>query len=205
MRIHPAPQGSGEWLRARAGVITASELDNFITPTGKPATQRRGYLCRLAGEHLLGTCEELYESLAMKRGSELEDEARAAYALMTGETVTEAGLCIIDQGALDGRVAASPDGLCGEDGGLELKCPAVATHVGYIMDGTCPAKYHHQVQGCLFVTGRAWWDFMSYYPGLPPFIVRCWPDPTYQAALAALLPGAVEELDGIIARLEALK
>jgi hypothetical protein len=98
-------------------------------------------------------------------------------------------------------VACSPDGLCGNDGGLELKCPGIAKHVEYLIGGGCPDEYFHQVQGCLYVTGRAWWDFMSYYPGLPLFLVRCLPDPDYHAALAEALTGAVAELDTIIARL----
>jgi len=138
----------------------------------------------------------------MERGTEMEGEAREAYELTQDVTVQPAGLCYRDASR---RVGASPDGLVydGQElvGGLELKCPKAGTHVGYIVADEVPGDYRHQVQGCLYVTGAEWWDFMSYYPGLPLFVKRAYPDPAYFAALDAALPVVLEELDAIMAKI----
>jgi hypothetical protein len=193
---HHAPQGTVEWARARAGVITASCFDRMLTPAKLEISKSmRPYLCQLAGEAVLGAPAETYQSAAMDRGQELEGEAREYYALVRGEEVEEAGLCYLDEAR---RVGCSPDGLVGEDGGLELKCPGVPKHIEYLLTGCCPPEYVHQVQGCLYVTGRPWWDFMSYYPGLPSLLVRVLPDPRWADALASVLPQAVAHLDEMI-------
>ena len=102
----------------------------------------------------------------------------------------------------DGRVGCSPDGLVGEDGGLELKCPSPAKHVSYLLDEQeLVDEYTHQVQGCLYVTGRAWWDLMSYYPGMEPVIVRVEPNAEYQKALGNALATFLADLDAAKAKL----
>jgi len=201
--IHDAPQRTDEWHRARAGVLTASCLDKVLTPAKlELAKGRVTYLYQVAAEAVLGYCEELGSSIWMERGTEMEGEAREAYELTQDVTVQPAGLCYRDASR---RVGASPDGLVydGQElvGGLELKCPKAGTHVGYIVADEVPGDYRHQVQGCLYVTGAAWWDFMSYYPGLPLFVKRAYPDPAYFAALDAALPVVLEELDAIMAKI----
>ena len=109
---------------------------------------------------------------AMKWGVETEAEARNWYSMETGIDVLEVGACETD----DGRFICSPDGLCGEDGGCEIKCPSAATQVKYLLAGTLPDEYRVQVHGSLVVTSREWWDFLSYAPGLPPFVLRVHPD-----------------------------
>ena len=121
----------------------------------------------MAGEKIIGTKEESYQNEAMKRGVELEPEARLCYELMTGNTVKQVGLCMSDFG-----YACSPDGLVGEDGGIEIKCPTLATHTCYLFHNELPSEYFQQVQGNLLVTGRKWWDFVSYYPNMKTLIVR---------------------------------
>ncbi len=198
---HHAPQGTVAWMQARAGVITASCFDKLLTPAKlEPSKSMRPYLCQLAGETVLGGPMESYQSAAMERGKEFEEEARDYYSLVRGEEVEEAGLCYLDEAR---RVGCSPDGLVGTDGGLELKCPGIPKHVEYLLAGVCPPEYWHQVQGCLYVTGRKWWDFMSYFPGLPPLLVRVEPDERYHAALAAVLPGAIAQLDEMIEQVRA--
>lgn len=199
---HNSPQGTQEWARARAGCITASNFNLLLTPAKLEVSKSmRPYLCQLAGETVLGAPAETYQSAAMDRGQELEAEARDYYELTQGGQVEEAGLIYMD--ADSRRVACSPDGIIGTEGGLELKCPGVPKHIEYLLSGICPPEYVHQVQGCLYVTGRAWWDFMSYYPGLPPLVVRCLPDDRWFAALESVLPIAVEMLDEMIAKVRA--
>src|SRR5262249_4377321 len=101
-----------------------------------------------------------------------EPEARRYYEFETGSDVREVGFCMSDCG----RFGCSPDGLVGDDGGLELKHPKAATQIKYLDAGVVPPKYLPQVHFSLFVTRREWWDFMSYYPGLRPLLVRTVPD-----------------------------
>ncbi len=108
----------------------------------------------------------------MQYGVDTEPEARRWYALERDTDVKQVGFCLSD----DLRFGCSPDGLVGEDGGLELKCPLLKTHAEYLDDGGLPLEYVPQVHGSLIVTGRKWWDFMSYAPGLKPLLIRVFPD-----------------------------
>ena len=195
MKTLKAEQGSAQWLADRAGRPTASQFGRIITPkTGKLSTQAHGYMCQLVGERLLGQAEEIPTTYAMERGTELEPEAREAFQLITGHTVTEVGLCLTD----DERIGASPDGLIYSDkleAGLELKCPGMRKHMEYLIGDKCPDEYIMQVQGCLFVTGAPKWYFMSYFPGLPPLIIEVLPDAKVQAALADNLPAFCDQID----------
>jgi hypothetical protein len=195
MKTLKAEQGSAQWLADRAGRPTASQFGRVITPkTGKLSTQAHGYMCQLVGERLLGQAEEIPTTYAMERGTELEPEAREAFQLVTGYTVTEVGLCLTD----DERIGASPDGLIYSDkleAGLELKCPGMRKHMEYLIGDKCPDEYIMQVQGCLFVTGAPRWYFMSYFPGLPPLIIEVLPDAKVQAALADNLPVFCDQID----------
>ena len=159
-------QGSEEWFKARAGIPTASNFDKIITMKGEPSKQRTKYMYQLAGESILGTKEETYQNAAMQRGIELEDEARLLYEISQGVKVEEVGFC------LDVQYGASPDGMVEDDGLVEIKCPSLAVHVEYVVKNELPSTYYQQVMGQLLVTGRKWCDFVSYYPGMKPFIKR---------------------------------
>jgi predicted phage-related endonuclease len=104
----------------------------------------------------------------MARGVELEPEARELFEFNTGIEVTQVGICRHDSGLF----SCSPDGLIGDFSGLEIKCPSMAVHVEYLLGGKVPADYYQQVHGSMLVTGRKEWFFMSYYPGLKPFIFK---------------------------------
>lgn len=173
-------QGSPEWFAARAGVPSASCFDKIVTSKGKPSKQRTAYLHQLAGEAILGEKEEGYTSPAMERGVELESEARTLYEFVNGTKVDEVALCYADERKL---WSCSPDGLVGETGGLEIKCPKIHTHVEYLIGNKLPTKYFQQVQGSLSITGREYWDFVSYFPGLPPLVVRVEPDKDFHSLL----------------------
>lgn len=167
MKLFDCIQRSPEWLKARIGIPTASSFDQIITTKGEPSKQRQKYLYRLAGERIIGITEENYQNTAMVRGCELEEEARQLYEIVTDNIVTPIGFCLMEEG-----YGASPDGLIGEDGILEIKCPNLATHVSYLINYELPIEYFQQVQGGLMVTNRQWCDFESHYPGMKPFIFR---------------------------------
>ena len=193
-------QGESEWLAIRAGRPTASSFDKIITTKGEPSTSAKKYLYQLAGERLTGMPMEGYQGAAMLRGKELEAEAREAYSFLTDNDVLEVGFCFRDERRLYG---CSPDGLISVDGGLEIKCPTLPVAVEYLDGGKLPTAYVQQVQGNMFITGRTWWDFLSYFPGLPPLLVRVKRDKKFIQALEAELESFCEKLDGLTTKLTA--
>lgn len=197
MKVIDCVQGSPEWHQARAGLPTSSRFDMLITTACQPSKQRQKYLYKLAGEKISKLPEDTYQSEAMKRGVELEAEARRVYETMTGNTVTEVGLCLSDCE----RYGASPDGTIGDEGLLEIKCPMISTHVRYLLEGQLPTEYYQQTQGQLLVTRRRWVDFMSYSPGIKPLIIRVTADSRFQEALVSELRLFCRELESVIQRI----
>lgn len=196
------PQGSAAWFEARSGIPTASEFDKLLTPkTLKLSAQAIPYRNRLLAEWMTGLLFEQETTVWMSHGISSEEKAVEYYSLTTGRTVSECGLCLTD----DRKVGASPDRFVGEDGLLEVKSPMAPTHVGYVLAGVVPVEYWLQVQGQLFVTQRKWLDFLSYYPGLPPLLVRVEPEQTYQDALAEVLYQFCIDLDYCKMKLEELR
>lgn len=158
-------QGSPEWFAARLGKVTASKVaDVMATTKSGPAASRQNYMMELLCQRLTGRIEEGFTNAAMQRGSELEPVARSAYEARNGLFVTEVGL--IDHPTLEG-FAASPDGLVGDDGLIEIKCPNTATHVAFLRTGKPDGKYVWQMQAQMACTGRAWCDFVSFDDRLP--------------------------------------
>jgi hypothetical protein len=198
MKILEMEQRSAEWYKVRCGIPTASSFDKIITTQGKPSTQRKKYLYQLAGERLGGVVDETYQSFAMQQGVLKEGEAKLLYLMTSGEKVKEVGFCLSDCG----RYGASPDGLIGENGAYEVKCPLIQTHVGYLIENDVPTDYYTQVQGQLLVTGREWSDFMSYFPGLRPLIIRETPDKAFQEALKRELESFCSELEELVVKLK---
>ena len=181
-------QGSEEWLAARLGKPSASCFSRLITATGKPSSSADGYINELIAERLTGHSKPFFTTPWMERGSELEPEAREAYAFISGNDTLEVGF-IVDPTFSYG---CSPDALIGSEGGLELKCPAPDTHVGYMRDNQAGVKkYWQQIQGCMWVTGRQWWDFFAYHPEMPHVLVRVERDEKYIAKLAEEVTKAV--------------
>ena len=185
MRVLDVEQGSREWIEARLGIPTASAFKRIVTSTGKLSAQRERYQAELLAEWVYGEpAEDLTDNPNIARGKALEPEARRYYSFHAGVDATTVGFCVRD----DGIAGASPDGLVNPEGLLELKCPREDTHLLYLARGVLPIDYKVQVQGQLWVTGRAWADFMSYCPDLPPFLIRLEPDPKFQAALDDHMP-----------------
>lgn len=195
MKIIDCVQNTPEWFAARCGIPSASNFDKILTADGKPSKQRTKYLYQLAGETITGIAEETYQNAVMQRGIEMENEARELYQLLTGQEVKVVGFC------LEEGYGASPDGLVAKNGLLEIKCPIISTHVGYLLDGSLPSDYFQQTQGQLLVTGREWVDFMSYYPGLKPLIIRVVKDEKFLKALAAELSVFCTELKTLVEKI----
>lgn len=183
-------QGSPEWITARIGIPTASQFSKILTPkTMKLSASADGYLCELVAEWMLGASLDDYRSDWMDRGIEMEESAVRYYELQRECDVEEVGLLLRD----DGKVGCSPDRLVGDDGGLEIKCPSPAVHVANLLD--MPSKHMTQVQGALWITGRQWWDLLSYHPELPPALVRIPRNEGYIAALEMAVDQFIEKLE----------
>jgi putative phage-type endonuclease len=193
MIIHNCVQGTIEWQEVRLGVPSASCFDCIVTMKGEPSKQAEKYMFKLAGEKVAGKPEDTYSNDAMKRGVELEDQARQMYQIMQDCIVDQVGFCVSEEGW-----GCSPDGLVGDDGMIEIKCPSISTHVKYLLDNKLPSDYYQQTQGQLFVTGRKWNDFVSFYPGIKPLIVRVYPDVEFHQKLKAELVQFVAKLNQTI-------
>jgi putative phage-type endonuclease len=175
VRVVDCEQNSADWVWARTGRITASRICDMMATLkrGGEAASRRDYRAQLVAERLTGRAEEHYVSKEMQFGAEQEPFARTAYEIKTETIVDQVGF--IFHPRLD-FTGASPDGLIGQDGGLELKCPKTTTHLAYIMAGTVPKEYQDQMLWNMACAEREWWDFVSYDSRLPEklriFIVR---------------------------------
>lgn len=158
-------QGSDEWKAARLGKVTASRVADVIarTKTGFGAS-RANYMAELIAERLTGTPNESYVNATMQWGTDHEPAARAAYEWYADVTVEQVAIVEHPRVAMS---AASPDGLVGTDGLLEIKCPNTSTHIETLLGGKVPEKYITQMQWQMACTGRKWCDFVSFDPRLP--------------------------------------
>jgi hypothetical protein len=192
-------QGSDEWIRARCGIPTASEFSTVLAKgkSGAESLTRRTYLHKLAGEIITGRPAESYSNAHMDRGHEMEPEARRLYEFTFDAEVTQVGFIRC------GRVGCSPDGLIGADGGLELKSKLPHLMVATILRGDLPPEHKAQVQGCLWVSNREWWDFAAYWPGFPLFRVRAYRDQAFIDELEKEVDRFNDELDAIVERVRA--
>lgn len=159
-------QGSPEWHQERLGKATASKIADIMTRTKTGyGAGRANYAAQLVAERLSGTPTEGFMNDAMRWGVEKEAEARELYEFTTGRFVDQVGFVDHPTIPLSG---ASPDGLVGADGLLEIKCPQTATHLETLIGQKIPAKYETQMLWQMACTGRAWCDFASYDPRMPP-------------------------------------
>ena len=199
---HEVEQGSAVWFTLRAGIPTASEFNRILTPKKLELSKSaEPYMHRLLAEWMTGQVFETETTLWMSQGVTMEEKAVQYYELTQGVEVQECGFCTTD----DGMIGASPDRFVGENGLLEVKCPMAPTHVGYLLNAELPEEYVLQVQGQLFVTQRQWCDFLSYYSGLPPLLLRVLPDYRYQEALERTLGEFVSKLQHYRAVLEEMR
>lgn len=203
-----AAQESQDWMAARAGAFTASRAEKLMarTKTG-PSASRGALLAMLAVERLTGQCVATYQSAAMARGIELEAEARDAYSFARGVAVDECGF--VPHPEVE-RCGCSPDGLIGDDGLLEVKCPDnMEKHLEALRSGAHAKEYRWQLQHQLFVTGRQWVDAVSYDPrypdGLQLAITRVERNESAIAELAEGIKAADTEVEAMVAELNNIK
>lgn len=180
IEIIDCEQNTPEWFAARAGIPTASKFATVMAvgKQGGKSVGRVEYLNKLAGEILTGEPMASYRNEDMERGQEQEGEARDLYAFMNSVEPVRVGFI------RNGNKGCSPDSLIGNDGGLEIKSALPHIQIERILRGTLPPEHKAQVQGSLWVCEREWWDFCSYCPKLPPFIVRVHREEDYIKKLA---------------------
>jgi hypothetical protein len=200
-QIFDCEQGSPEWFAARMGIPTASEFDT-VQAKGKGGGEsktRRTYMLKLAGEILTGEPMYSYSNDHMERGKEMEDEARNAYAFMTDLEPQRIGFL------RRGDAGASPDSIVGSNGLLEIKTKLAHLQLDVILGGELPSEHKAQVQGQLWVSGREWCDFVSYWPGLPLFVKRVHRDEEYIKTLASAVDQFNSELADLVAKVKQYK
>jgi putative phage-type endonuclease len=200
-------QGSPEWFAQRLGKVTASRVADVIakTKTGY-STSRENYMAQLVCERMTGVVAESYTNSAMQWGTETEPLARAAYEAHTDVLVDE--VAMIQHPTIE-AAGASPDGLVGDDGQLEIKCPNTATHIDTLLSQTVPGKYVTQMQWQMACTGRQWCDFVSYDcrmpEGLQLFVKRVYRDDDFIKTLEIEVTKFLAELDEKIVKLKKLQ
>lgn len=198
-----AQQGTEEWKAARVGKATASRFDDVMAKikTGE-AKGRIKYRIQLVAERLTGNPVEGYQNAAMQWGIATEPQARMAYEAARGVVVDEVGL--LDHSKIK-MCGASPDGLVGDDGMVEIKCPESTTHLIWLEGGDVPSEHVAQIQGQMAVTGRRWVDFVSFDPrfpeGLQLFIVRVPRDEAYIKDLESEVRQFLAGVDAMVERL----
>lgn len=197
-----AEQGSPEWLAERAGKVTASALSNVMM--AKSAAGFQNYMAQLICERLTGKPVKTFKSAAMEYGTETEAQARAFYELESGNEVLECGF--VPHPDLVGS-GASPDGLVGRDGLVEIKVPQPAKHIKNLMGGTIDKAYALQMQWQMECTGREWCDFVSFNPTFPDHlkihIQRVVRDAEMIEEIKAAVTTFLAEVDSKIRALEA--
>jgi hypothetical protein len=200
MKVIDCKQGSTEWSLARLGVVTASEVDSLVTPLWKTRTGEgvETYRYLKLAEKLVGYMPPDVGTFAMAQGNVVETIARPWYAFEYNVNVETPGFCVSD----DGRIGCSPDGLVGEDCGLEIKSPQPPQHLKYLVGEVVPPQYLAQVHFSMLVTNRPKWVFVSYSRHFPPLVVNVERDPKIDAALQSALAEFFEKFDAIYAKLK---
>ena len=194
-------QRTDEWFKARLGKVTASKIHDIMikTKVGE-STYKTKYRLQLVTERLTGKVVPVFMNDAMKHGVEYEDEAKLEYAnrkkLLVGTDLTDVGM--IDHPSID-WCGASPDGMVGDEGLIEIKCPQPITHTTTIETGEIHKRYIHQMQWQMSCTGRQWCDFVSYHPDFPDdlklFVKRVPRDNELIARLEEAVSTFVQEVD----------
>lgn len=192
LQMFDCEQGSREWFECRRGIPTASRFADILAK-GQGITRRK-YLYTIAGEALSGECAESYTNAHMERGHVMEAEARNLYAF---DRDVDPVLCGFMR---RGRAGCSPDSLVGTAGMLEIKSKLPHLQIEVLERGTLPPEHKAQVQGQLWVSGRDWCDFVSYWPKLPLFVTRVERDEQYIETLAQAVADFVGEMDALVAK-----
>lgn len=197
-------QGSPEWKAERIGKVTASRLADVTARTKSGwGASRANYMAQLIAERLTGEMQESFTNAAMAWGTEKEPDARAAYEFYRDVTVGLVGFVAHPKIAMSG---ASPDGVVGDIGLVEFKCPNTATHIDTLLVGGIDDKYQKQMQWQMACTGRAWCDWVSFDPRMPEnmrlHIERVKRDDVLIASLERAVVEFLAEVEGRVADLQ---
>jgi len=195
VNIIQCQQGTNSWFEAKLGKVSASNFSKVLNK----GTSRGLYMRKLAAEKLTGITQTSYTNENMETGLELEGFAREYYGLANSCKIEQVGFI-----QMNDWVGASPDGLIGKDGLLEIKCPIPSTHIENIIRAKMPTCYIPQVQGQLLVTGRKWCDFISYSPQItsrPFYSIRINRDDKYIKILKVAIEQFVAELKDLIKKI----
>jgi putative phage-type endonuclease len=197
-------QRTDEWYEARLGKVTASRVADVMAKTKSGySASRANYMAQLICERLTGTKGESFQNAAMAWGTEQEPAARGAYEARTGLLVQETGF--VPHPTIPGA-GASPDGLVGDDGLVEIKCPNTATHIETLLGGSTALKYRDQMMMQMACTGRQWCDFVSFDPRMPAnmqlFVVRVLRDDKAIAEMEDEIRKFLAEMEAKLAKLE---
>jgi len=199
-------QGSEEWKQSRCGIISASRMSDVTAKikTGYAAS-RKNYMSELIVERLTNITADFYMNAAMQHGTDTEPQARAAYEFINDLEVKQVGF--IKHPKMD-FAGASPDGLVGDDGLIEIKCPTTGTHIELLVSKKIPKKYFDQMQFQMCCTGRKWCDYMSFDPRMPEhlnkLIIRVDRDDKYIQGMEIEVIKFNSEIDEKLKILEAL-
>ena len=200
-------QRTDDWFAARLGKVTASKISDVMAKTKSGySTSRANYMAQLVAERLTGQKQEFFTSPAMQWGTDCEPLARQEYELLTGNVVIETGF--IDHPTIK-MSGASPDGLIGDDGLIEIKCGITATHIRWLRNGVVPEEHKPQMAFQLLCTGRKWCDFVSFDPrvgeALSLFVKRYEPDQSYLDEIEGEVKKFLSELDEVMIELTEIK
>lgn len=186
-------QYSPEWWAVRMGVPTVSEFHSILAQ-GEGKTRRK-YMLQLAGERITGEIADNFTTVHMERGRAMEAQAREQYQF---DALDVRPVGFVKRQTKTGPVGGSPDSFVGTDGQLEIKTKLPHLQLEVILKNRLPPEHVAQVQGGLWLTGRKWCDFVSYWPNLPLFIHRVFPDPEYFAKIEAAVDAFNLELTEIV-------
>lgn len=199
-------QGTDDWHQARLGKVTASKVADVMAKTKSgPSASRTNYMMELLCQRLTGSREEGYVNAAMKRGTDMEPIARIAYEASESALVDQVGF--VPHLSIP-AFGASPDGLVGTDGQIEIKCPNTAQHVEFLRTGKPEGKYIIQMQAQMACTGRDWCDFVSYDDRLPEALqykkVRIARDSAFIVTMESEIRQFLRELDELEAEMRGM-
>jgi putative phage-type endonuclease len=195
--FHNILQNTDAWFELRKGLFTASTFKDLFL--GKTTKGYEKAIYKPVYERLTDESPESFSSEYMERGHELEPLAKDTYEMGTFNIIDNGGFFTLGE-----WIGASPDGLIGSDGLIEIKCPAYNTMINYMLIKELPAIYKWQVHGQLYVTGRAWCDFMAFHPKLKPIIIRIDRDETIIKELEIKLNESIKVAEDILFKLKAI-
>lgn len=197
-------QRSDEWFAERAGRFTGSRFVDVLArkKNGNPLKAYSDLIWQVVVERLTGKPVEGPTGYALQWGTDVEPFAKEAYELETGDVVMDSGFVV--HPAYD-YAGCSPDGLIGSDGGVEIKCPrSSVVHLERFISGV-PKEYLPQIQGCMWVTGRKWWRFVSFDPRMPDshrlLIIPVERDDKFIADIAAAVIQANKDADDLLSQI----